>query len=253
MTHVQCAALVLDTRPLRESDLLVELFTQSHGRTTVCARGALRSKKRYMGALDRGTILKVDYRMKRGISTLGPCDILSSIWRARQRLEALASLYYILEIVRLSTPFEDPDEWLFFSTIQLIEDIEHMEGISLEELVKWELTLMKRLGYHLKIDRCPYTDRPPDGLSLLAGGSLSSHAGKPYHPLSTQAQRVLYKIQRGDRETQFSLEDAEQVRQALGGVWGEVIGAPLRSLSFFEKIKFDHLIEPSASPMDQHF
>jgi DNA repair protein RecO len=237
---------------MRESDLLVELLTQSHGRTTVCARGALRSRKRYMGALERGTILKVDYRMKRGLSTLGPCDILSSIWRARHHLEALASLYYILEILRLSTPFEDPDEWLFFSTIQLIEDIEHKEGISVEDLVRWELTLMTRLGYQLKIDRCPYTNRPPDGLSLLAGGSLSSYAGKPYHPLSTRAQRVLYQIQRRHQEAQFSLEDADQVRQALGGVWGEIIGTPLRSLSFFENIKFDDLIELSVPSLGQH-
>ena len=134
----------------------------------------------------------------------------------------------------------------------MIEDIENKEGISVEELVRWELTLMTRLGYHLKIDRCPYTNRAPDGLSLLAGGSLSSHAGKPYHPLSTQAQRVLYKIQRRHQEPQFSLEDADQVRQALGGVWGEIIGTPLRSLSFFEQIKFDDLLEPSISSLDQH-
>ena len=72
MSRLTCIAVVLRTRPYGESDLIVDLFTESHGRTSVIAKGALRSKKRYMGVLELGHILKVDYLIKPQLSVLGP-------------------------------------------------------------------------------------------------------------------------------------------------------------------------------------
>ena len=116
---------------------------------------------------------------------------------------------------------------------------------------------MKHLGYALRIDRCPYTSRSPDGLSLKAGGTISSTANRPYWPVSTDALRVLYQLQRGNIHCCFSLEDHEDLRKAFGSLWGEIVGKPLKSLSFFEKIAHDlpPLIESSidqSSPLNLH-
>ena len=43
--------VVLKTSPLRESDLLVVLYTQTHGRVAAVARGARKSVRRFAGAL----------------------------------------------------------------------------------------------------------------------------------------------------------------------------------------------------------
>ena len=113
MSRIQSTALILRVRPYGESDLLVDLLTEQIGRTSVLARGALKTKKRYMGTLEPGTLVKVDYLHKSGLSTLGPCDVLSSVWKARQSLDLLANLYYVLEILRLATPLEEQDLTLF--------------------------------------------------------------------------------------------------------------------------------------------
>ncbi|MBC7973578.1 MAG: DNA repair protein RecO, partial [Myxococcales bacterium] len=43
--------VVLRTAPLRESDLLVTLYTNVHGRVSAVARGARKSQRRFAGAL----------------------------------------------------------------------------------------------------------------------------------------------------------------------------------------------------------
>ena len=43
--------VVLKTTPLRESDLLVVLYTATHGRVSAVARGARKSQRRFAGAL----------------------------------------------------------------------------------------------------------------------------------------------------------------------------------------------------------
>ncbi len=236
MPRVNCAAIVLKVKIYGESDQIVDLFTEERGRVTVIARGALKSKRRYMGALETGTLLKVDYLPKSGLPTLGSCDILSSVWRTRQQLETLVPLYYILELLRRSTPLEERDLFIFQMAIYVLEQIEGGGGLSQEGLVSWELQLMSHLGYHLRIDRCPYTQEPPDGLSLRSGGAISSTSGHPLSPVPTSALRTLYQLQRGVLNVSFQEGEYIFVRRALGEVWGEICGAPLKSLSSFETL-----------------
>ena len=47
----QSEAIVLRTYPLRESDLLVTLFTRAEGKVKGVARAAKKSKRRFGGAL----------------------------------------------------------------------------------------------------------------------------------------------------------------------------------------------------------
>lgn len=44
--------IILQTYPLRESDLVIRILTSESGRISAFARGARRSKKRFMGGLD---------------------------------------------------------------------------------------------------------------------------------------------------------------------------------------------------------
>ena len=54
-------AIVLRTYPLRESDLLVTLFTRLEGKVRGVARAAKKSKRRFGGALEPLTVVKAYY------------------------------------------------------------------------------------------------------------------------------------------------------------------------------------------------
>lgn len=261
MSRLSCTAIILRTRAHGESDLLVDLFTESHGRTTVIAKGALKSKRRYMGVLEVGHILKVDYPIKTGLSVLGSCDVIQGQWKIRQKLQAVQQLYYILEICLVSTPYEEKDLALFQSLIELISALESEPGLSEKDLFIWELRLFSHLGYHLKIDRCPYTNDIPDGISYQAGGTISSTSGKPYWPVRTEALRVLYRLQNCEtldyvKDCFLTVDDEQQLRHAFVGLWSEIGGRPLKSPAVFKQVSenishsFTHS-SPSPSPSTQ--
>ena len=129
--RVEGLALILHTRPINEADLLVELFTAARGRATVVARGALKSKRRYMGALELGALVRVDYLDKlHALPTLGPCDVVSAPWRARQDLARLSTIYHVLEVARLSAPVGDPDPALFELIVEAVSALEGPEVLS---------------------------------------------------------------------------------------------------------------------------
>lgn len=252
MSRLTSAAIILRTRPYGESDLIIDLFTEQIGRTTAVAKGALRSKRRYMGTLEVGHLVKVDYQMKPGLSVLGPCDVLQGVRRVRDQLSALRQLYYVLEICLNSTPYEDRDEALFQSMVELISAIESEPGIDETSLFTWELTLLSHLGYHLKIGRCPFTGLAPDGLSAQAGGAISSAAGKPYWPVKTEALRVLYRLQKRpssstDYEQSLSAEDKQDLRAAFVGLWSEITGKNMKTNSIFTQLSLSVQDKPPPS------
>lgn len=238
--HVSCLAIVLKTTPYGESDLCVELFTQQIGRARVMAKGALKSTRRYMGTLELGALIKVDFRPKLySLPTLGPCDVISSPWKARTELSRLATLYYLLELVIRSIPLDDPDEGLFQSLVELLQLLESAEGLTQSELLSWELSLLDRLGYHLRIERCPYTGLAPNALSLKEGGAVHTSSVRSCSPVPTSALRTLYRLQHHrhlNPSIHFNHEELKALRFAFSSLWADVCGTPLKSFAFLSQV-----------------
>ena len=73
-------AIVLRTYPLREADLLVTLFTRLEGKVRGVARAAKKSKRRFGGALEPLTYVRVYYedRERQELTRLDSCDVIES-------------------------------------------------------------------------------------------------------------------------------------------------------------------------------
>src|SRR5260221_10348794 len=61
MALKESEAIVLRTYPLRESDLLVTLFTRMEGKVKGVARAAMKSRRRFGGALEPLTYVRAFY------------------------------------------------------------------------------------------------------------------------------------------------------------------------------------------------
>ena len=73
-------AIVLRAYPFRESDLLVTLFTRMEGKVRGVARAAKKSRRRFGGALEPLTYVKVTYedRERQELARLDACEVLDS-------------------------------------------------------------------------------------------------------------------------------------------------------------------------------
>src|SRR5215467_492657 len=103
--------VVLRTTPLRESDLLVVLFTDRHGRVTAVARGARKSRRRFAGALQLLVLGRYQLgRRPRGeLWGLDAAEVEREWTQLASDVFAVAHASYIAELVAALLPAESPE------------------------------------------------------------------------------------------------------------------------------------------------
>ena len=94
-------ALVLRTWPFHEADLLVSLFTREHGRVKGIARHAMRSRRRFGGALEPMTHVKATWaeRPKQELVRLDAFEIVTSPMTGAVDYGRVAAIELIAEVL----------------------------------------------------------------------------------------------------------------------------------------------------------
>jgi DNA repair protein RecO (recombination protein O) len=91
-------ALVLETREHGESDLILTLFCRDFGRLSAIAKGARKSKKRFVNKLEIFSFLQITFSKKpnRSLAFLSEAELHTTFPNLRQTLP----LYYSASIIR---------------------------------------------------------------------------------------------------------------------------------------------------------
>jgi DNA repair protein RecO (recombination protein O) len=99
-------AIVLRTWPFHEADLLVSLFTREQGRVKGVARHAMKSRKRFGGALEPATHVRAHYteRPRQDLVRLDSFEILWSPLSAPVNALRLAGMQLVVEVLEEAMP-----------------------------------------------------------------------------------------------------------------------------------------------------
>jgi DNA repair protein RecO (recombination protein O) len=99
-------AIVLRTWPFHEADLLVSLFTREQGRVKGVARHAMKSRKRFGGALEPATHVRAHYteRPQQELVRLDSFEILWSPLSAPVDALRLAGMQLVVEVLEEAMP-----------------------------------------------------------------------------------------------------------------------------------------------------
>src|SRR5690242_10873223 len=127
-----CLGVVLRTTPLRESDLLVVLYTDTHGRVSAVARGARRSQRRFAGTL---SLLGLDGG-----------EVVREWTRLASDVVAVAHASYVAELVGALLPPEAPDPHALEVIVALWDSLAEA-GPSPGALRAVELALLEVAGH----------------------------------------------------------------------------------------------------------
>ena len=94
-------AIVLRTWPFHEADLLVSLFTREHGKLKGIARHAMRSRRRFGGALEPMTHVRATWaeRPRQDLVRLDAFEIVSSPMTAQVDYARVAAIELIAEVL----------------------------------------------------------------------------------------------------------------------------------------------------------
>ncbi len=99
-------AIVLRLWPFQEADLIVSLFTREQGRVKGVARHAMRSRRRFGGALEPMTVVRAAYaeRPKQELMRLDAFETLWSPLREPLDWERAAGLQLMAEVLEETLP-----------------------------------------------------------------------------------------------------------------------------------------------------
>jgi DNA repair protein RecO (recombination protein O) len=123
MSVLTSEAVVLRTWPVHEADLIVSFFTRDYGRVRGVAKSALRSRKRFGGALEPMTLARAWFaeRPRQELVRLDQLEILRSPLSAPIDPVRMTVLSFFAELLDEALPEHDPQETVFRLLVSVLE------------------------------------------------------------------------------------------------------------------------------------
>jgi DNA repair protein RecO (recombination protein O) len=247
MNVLTSEAVVLRTWPVREADLVVSFFTRDYGRVRGVAKSALKSRKRFGGALEPMTVAQAWFveRPRQELVQLNQLEILLSPLSAPVDHARMTVLSFFAEVLDEALPDHDPQETVFRLLLAVLEQT------TVEQpwmpLTYFSLWMTRLLGLLPDIARCTVCRRAlkpgeasfsslDDGLfcALHSAGSANSLSADSWQlaqrmlraPISSFAAEP-WPRRRGQDLRRFTLQSLERhlerklrTAEALGRLGG---------------------------------
>ncbi len=172
----QSEAIVLRTYPLRESDLLVTLFTRVEGKVKGVARAAKKSKRRFGGALEPLTLVRAYYDDREGqeLARLDSCDILESPLSSEVDYPRVVALEHVAETLDELLPDREANDAIFRLAAAVLRQLR--AGSIWMPLTYFQLWLVRLIGFLPGLDECMACGRSLNGdrafYHILADGLM---------------------------------------------------------------------------------
>ncbi len=238
-------ALVLNIREIGESDLFVVLLSPKWGRFTALAKGARRSKRRFVNALEPFTLLVAHLRGgKPGLAPfLDQVDLLEHWEPLRLDPWRFALATYLAELVEY---FAQPrsGENLF---ALLLEAFNVLCQVHPEPAFKlsFELKLLKAAGFAPELERCircQAENTPLLGFSLEDGGTVCRQCLQEQDiVLSPKQIAVLRTLQRYPltrlKRIQLPAEALPQSAGLIEKFLVRILGYDVKSLRIWKELR----------------
>lgn len=147
MTLERATGIVLRTRPLTETSLIVHWLTEDLGRVATVAKGARRPQSPFRGQIDLFYVAEFSFARSRRseLHTLREARLLNANALLRRDLEPLEQAAYCARLIEQSTETETPMPGLYHIFSTLLEALPHQPAQS-QALFAFEMKFLQELG-----------------------------------------------------------------------------------------------------------
>src|SRR5262245_15291020 len=173
MAAEKAQALVLRTTDWSETSRIATLWTREFGKVRVLAKGGRRLKSNFESALDLLTACSMVFLRKSsgGLDLLTEARVAERFPRLRTDLQALYAAYYLAELLADWTEDYDPHPELFDEALATLRDLGSAGGATPLRLMRFELVLLRELGYGPALDACAVCGEATAGRELAFGAA----------------------------------------------------------------------------------
>lgn len=163
MALKESEAIVLRTYPLRESDLLVTLFTRMEGKVKGVARAAKKSRRRFGGALEPLTYVRAFYddRERQELARLDSCEVIESPMSGEVTYARAVALAHVAELLDQLMPDREASDAVFRLSLAVLAEL---RGSALwMPITYFELWMTRLMGFLPEFSECAICGRVLDG------------------------------------------------------------------------------------------
>jgi DNA repair protein RecO (recombination protein O) len=236
-------ALVLGTLDYGDADRLVTLLTRGRGKLTAFAAGARKSRRRFAGALEPGTLLRARLVERHGSTVrLDAVDVMQAFPRIREELPRIARALYALELCRELLRDDEPAPELLSLAVEWLGRLDAGEA-GPTSVLAFELQALALAGLMPRFDACALCGGPPgeaprfdvDHGGAVCVGCAARATGPRIDPVLLAG---LAAIQAGERQPLPPALRAE-ARGLLARFIEAQLGRRLKSVDFLRSVGVD--------------
>lgn len=222
---------VLHSYPYRETSLILQAWTEKHGRLGLVAKGARRPKSAARAILVPFQPLEMDWFGKGELKTLKTAE--PAVPATPLAGESLMSAFYMNELLLKLTTRDDPHEGLFEAYDRAITELRALSRVKNQPgdipksgtspiepiLRRFELRLLQELGYALELAR------EPSGAPIAAereywyvverGPALAHEGEEPPFNAVRLSGLTLVHLERGRFDDATTVAQAKQLMRLL--------------------------------------
>lgn len=250
MPTCRTRGIVLKVTGHGESDKIVTLFSPDLGRATGIAKGAKRSKKRFVNKLEEFSLLDIIYRPPRNGSLLflSEAELENPFLSLRATHERYATAVLACELIIRFTCERDPDPELFTLLLWLLNSV-NQGAQPLQAAALFHLRLLTAGGYEPDLSGCIVCRHPVNNNRSFAlqpaNGALicsrcNAHAQSSNFSLALQTIKFLQTAQQLNlrRLTRLQMPDsaARETLQVLYRYSQHLLQRDIHSWRFLEQV-----------------
>jgi DNA repair protein RecO (recombination protein O) len=203
--ETETPAIVLDCRDHGESDKIVTFLCPAAGRFAGIAKGAKRSKRRFVNKLELFSLLHLTCSFPRhgGLAFIAAAELESGFLNLRKNIELYNAASVIRECILAGTSEKEPSEKIFEILLWALQSLDDMHpGHTV--VILFLLRFFEYIGYRPDLLRCHHCGRAPameqtSEFNYMTGclicRACSNHSIQTTVPLSPGTIRILANAQ----------------------------------------------------------
>ena len=193
--------LILSSINYSETSIILKVFTRNYGVQKGFVRGAKSKKK--SNIYEAGNLVSISFKSRTEdmlgiflVDLMKPSPLL--YLNDLKRFSCIISVINLLEFSLLESESETE---LYFYSKNLINKIFSYEEGWIEEYIRWEVFLLKKIGFGLELSKCILSNKKTNlsYVSPKSGCAVNKEAGKPWEKKLLELPKFLISDNKANR------------------------------------------------------
>jgi len=243
MMLVRTEGIVIKTMDYGEGNKIITLFTETHGKVSLMARGAKKTKSRLSSVSQLFSYGEYSFYLSSGMGTLNHGETIQSFTRIQQDIVLTAYSAYLVELTDKVIESNQKDAFLYQQLLAGLQQIN--DGKNPDVIVRiFELKALHISGYQPRLHSCVLcgSNENLQKFSVQHGGIMCNlHENEPFILLQDTTLKLLRMFLQIDirRIGNTNIKDSTkaQLQYVMRSFIDHHVGIQLKSQNFLDQIK----------------